>query len=54
LRQQQTAVEAQIAALRTQLEGLTRELKTVGDNSLQKTALLSRQKKELSRVRRAD
>ena len=54
LRQQQLVIDAQIAALKSQREGLQREMKQVIANGRQKTDTLRRQKEEMSQFRKAD
>lgn len=54
LRQQQLAIEAQLAALKAQSEGISKEMKEVAANGRQKIAMLRQQKEDLSQIRKAD
>ena len=54
LRQQHLAIDAQIALLKAQSEGIQKEMKQLSANSCQKTDILHQQKNEISRIRKAD
>jgi circadian clock protein KaiC len=54
LRQQQMAIEAQIAALKAQGEGLDKEMKQSVVNDRHRDHLLREQRRELTRIRKAD
>jgi circadian clock protein KaiC len=54
LRRQHLAVDAQIAILKAQSEGIQKEMKQLSANGRQKTDILHQQKNAISRIRKAD
>jgi circadian clock protein KaiC len=54
LHQQHLALDAQIAVLKAQSEGIHKEMKQLSTNSHQKNKMLHQQKDDISRVRKAD
>jgi circadian clock protein KaiC len=54
LRQQYLAIDAQIAALKAQSEGIHKEMKQLSANGRQKNEMLHQQKDDISRIRKAD
>ncbi|OHB50252.1 MAG: KaiC 1 [Planctomycetes bacterium GWF2_41_51] len=54
LRQQQLAIDAQIASLKAQTEAINTEMKLIADNNRRKEAMIIQQKKEMSRLRNPD
>ncbi len=54
LRQQHLAIDAQIAVLKAQSEGIQKEMKRLSANGRQKNEMLHQQKEDISRIRKAD
>ena len=54
LQQQRLVIEAQVAALKAQNEGLQKEMKKLEAGGRDKAALASRQKEEMAKVRKSD
>lgn len=54
LRQQHLALDAQIAVLKAQSEGIRKEMKQLSTNDNQKNKVLNQQKNNISRIRKAD
>ncbi len=54
LRQQHLAIDAQIAVLKAQSEGIHKEMKQLSANGHQKNKMIHQQKDDISRIRKAD